>query len=325
MEKISIIIPTYNNAKYLVRCIDSILNQTYKNIEIIIVDDGSTDNTKDILKKYDYKSINYIYQKNRGVSSARNKGLQNSSGEYIMFLDSDDFYDCNYCKKMLKALINSDSDICISGMKYKYPNFEILKEYYKSDCLFSDKNIINFYDENINNYLLYSACTKIYKRDLLKNVWFDENMKIGEDYIFNLQYLKRCKKIYYISNNYYNYVSNTESATATLKKFNNILTIEKELEFMYRVEELLTEIGVYKKTIKKHKKKSFTNSYHNVCKNIFSIDSPYSKKEKKQIISKLFNSEIGIYTRKNIMSPLFFVLSHSKIITYSFYSLYYKK
>jgi glycosyltransferase involved in cell wall biosynthesis len=105
MPKVSVIIPTYNCAQYITEAIESVLNQTYKDFEIIVVDDGSTDNTNEILRSYiEKKKIRYFYQENSGVSSARNMGVRVSQGEYISFLDSDDFWEVNHLQQLLNAM-----------------------------------------------------------------------------------------------------------------------------------------------------------------------------------------------------------------------------
>src|SRR5690349_3602213 len=91
MPKVSVIIPTYNRAQFIARAVDSVLEQTYKDFEIIVIDDGSSDNTQEILKAYEGK-IRYVYQQNKGISAARNRGIQEAKGEYIAFLDSDDVW-----------------------------------------------------------------------------------------------------------------------------------------------------------------------------------------------------------------------------------------
>lgn len=102
--KISVVVPTYNSQDTIKRCIDSILNQTYSNIEIVIIDDGSRDNTKSVIMQYNSKKINYYYQNNSGVSSARNYGVNVSTGKYIAFLDSDDFWENTFIEKCIKAI-----------------------------------------------------------------------------------------------------------------------------------------------------------------------------------------------------------------------------
>lgn len=119
---VSIIIPIYNVEKYLNQCLESIFNQTFKNIEVIIVDDGSTDNSHKIVKKFKekYSNIIYLSQSNRGVSAARNLGLKYASGKYVLFVDPDDYLDLTMIEKMYKKIISTNSDIVICGYKAIY-------------------------------------------------------------------------------------------------------------------------------------------------------------------------------------------------------------
>ena len=148
--KISIIIPAYNAAKYIKRCIISLLNQTYKNIEIIVVNDGSTDNTLDILKNYDIKVIN---QENLGVSCARNNGLKNCSGDYITFVDSDDYVDKNYIEDIVNILNKYKYDIIETPLLFEayFKNKTLLYTEYKLE----KKESFNFNNEYFNNELRY--------------------------------------------------------------------------------------------------------------------------------------------------------------------------
>ena len=121
MKKISVIIPVYNVEKYLETCLNSVINQTYKNLEIIIINDGSTDNSLSICKKYEKldKRIILIDQDNKGLSGARNVGIKKATGDYIHFLDSDDYINLNYYEKMIEALDNTDADMVVGGFYYE--------------------------------------------------------------------------------------------------------------------------------------------------------------------------------------------------------------
>ena len=116
-QKVSIIVPVYNDDLHLDRCLNSILNQTYENIELVIVDDGSTDFTGSIIKKFSEKDsrIKYYYQANSGPSEARNNGINNSSGDYILFIDSDDTIEQDYVCDLVTEMINTGSDLVCCG------------------------------------------------------------------------------------------------------------------------------------------------------------------------------------------------------------------
>ena len=136
-DLISIIVPVYNVEKYLEQCLESLLNQTYKNIEIIVVNDGSTDQSLDILNKYSFKDnrIKLYSQKNQGISAARNTALEHINGKYIMFVDSDDWIEINTCETALHELKKNDSDIVMWAYKRDYLNSS------KETCFMGMKSI----------------------------------------------------------------------------------------------------------------------------------------------------------------------------------------
>lgn len=113
MAKISLIVPVYNTSKYLRKCLDSLITQTYKDIEIIVINDGSIDNSEEIIKLYRDKRLKYISKKNEGIGKTRNLGIENATGNYIAFVDSDDYLDKNFCKKMIKKADEDNCDIVI--------------------------------------------------------------------------------------------------------------------------------------------------------------------------------------------------------------------
>lgn len=119
---ISVIIPVYNVEKYLHRCLDSVIEQTYKNLEVILIDDGSTDHSGEICDDYAAKDvrIHVIHQENQGVSAARNKGLDTAKGEYIAFVDSDDYILPEMYAKMLECIIENNVDFCVCQWQYEY-------------------------------------------------------------------------------------------------------------------------------------------------------------------------------------------------------------
>jgi len=173
--KVSVIIPTYNRAKFLEEAINSVLNQTYKDFEIIVVDDGSTDNTKEIIRKFG--EIIYIYQKNKGVSSARNKGIKMSRGEYIAFLDSDDLWLKRKLEKQMKIF-------------EKYPENKIC---HTNEIWIRDGKRINqgkrhqkyggYIFDKVLPLCIISPSSVVIKREVFEKVGlFDERLKVCEDY-----------------------------------------------------------------------------------------------------------------------------------------------
>lgn len=203
---VSVIVPVYNGGKTIEHCIQSILNQTYKNIYIIVIDDGSTDNTEKILNKYKNNSkIIILKEKNSGVSHARNVGLEKVKTDLISFVDSDDYIEPNFIKNMVDSLYTSSTDMCITGVNYIYSDVVRLSNY--------KKEIINKYDKSFWNTVLKSngpmgfIWNKLWKTSVIKknNITFDEDIKISEDLFFCIQYLYQIDNISIISDHGYNH------------------------------------------------------------------------------------------------------------------------
>lgn len=222
--KVSIIIPAYNVEKYIFRAIESSINQSYKNIEIIIVDDGSTDKTWDVISIYKEKDkrIVAIRQKNCGVSSARNKGLNISSGDYCIFIDSDDWISENCVEEMINYLNKFKRNILISSDCY-YASFnnniieiKSSKKNYKDEETYMNKNqsIISFCE---TKYRLSSACYKLYNLKLIKKIGlkFDVNISHGEDGLFVYNYLNNCNGMYYFNKPLWYILDRPGSATTS--------------------------------------------------------------------------------------------------------------
>ena len=183
-DLISVIIPVYNVEKYLIKCLDSIINQTYKNIEIILIDDGSPDNCGRICDEYakrDYR-IKVIHKKNEGVAAARNEGLKESKGNYITFVDSDDIVKDDYIEYLYNILTKNDADIACCNFEYIY---EQKTNYNKREC--KEEKIIVYDKKEALENLLYqkeidtSPWGKIYRKDIFKGIMFPTG-KIYEDF-----------------------------------------------------------------------------------------------------------------------------------------------
>lgn len=182
-RKLSIIVPAYNASKSIRTCINSILGQTYQNLEVIIIDDGSTDETPRIIDEYvdsDSRVI-AIHQDNKGVSSARNKGLSIATGEWISFVDADDFLDGD----CFSALCHQRSDLIIFPVKV----FDI--ENHLSDfqrikpCILVGDKLADFYAKYLSYHVFLAPWAKVYRKDVIKYIRFEETQIVGEDAIFN--------------------------------------------------------------------------------------------------------------------------------------------
>lgn len=214
---ISIIVPVYNVEQYLRRCIDSILAQTFSDIELILVDDGSFDNSGAICDEYTEvdQRVCVIHKQNGGASSARNVALNIAKGQYIMFCDSDDYVDREWCSQLYSAIIEYPTSWinCNIGkvdvqnrITYCYPPGERAQKPLR-------KTFYDIYHMSISG----SPCNKIYSNEIVQayNLRFDENLKVGEDVRFNVQYYRFCEGVLFIETPLYFYCQNRNSLTNT--------------------------------------------------------------------------------------------------------------
>lgn len=212
---ISVIVPVYNVEKYLDKCIESIVNQTYKDLEIILVDDGSTDSSPKICDEFADKDerIKVIHKANGGVSSARNAGLNCFNGEYVTFIDSDDYIEPNMFELIAEAIKGKDVDLVF--IREKSVNLEGKTIYINGD---SPTGKILYFDrkkaeERIIKMQINGMCDKTYKRSLIESIRVLEGKKHGEDLLFNIQVLERVKTVALVDEILYSYVSNEDSIT----------------------------------------------------------------------------------------------------------------
>lgn len=233
-EIISIIVPIYNVEPYLNRCIHSLINQTYKNLEIILINDGSTDQSGDICNKAAQKDsrIKVIHGENNGVSSARNIGLEIATGKYIGFVDSDDWIELNMYELLYKNIIRNNSDmvICDAFIESKATKVHSVM---KDDCIFNKNEMFKTipYNEGFN-----WLCNKLFKRELFNNVRLNEKIYIGEDILCICECICYGDKFSYISIPLYHYFTREDSAfnsSFNLKKLTNIDAYKKIL-YLYQ-------------------------------------------------------------------------------------------
>lgn len=211
MDKVSIIVPVYNVEKYLPTCIESILNQSYKNFELILVDDGSPDKSGDICDNYAKKDnrIKVIHQINSGVSKARNTGIDNASGEWILFVDSDDELTDNSLECYISSIAESNEvDAIISGMKKIFVSDEKEAEFFTlENKTFLKKDFEDMVSYIESKYLFGFVWSRLFKNDIIKrnNIRFNERLASFEDRLFFLDYLAHCDIVKTISDVTYIY------------------------------------------------------------------------------------------------------------------------
>lgn len=234
MDKISIIIPAYNVEKYIEKCLNSVIDQTYKNLEIILVDDGSTDNTGNICDEFEKKDerIKVIHKPNGGLSAARNSGIEIATGKYICFIDSDDFVTNDYCEVLYNTLINNNADVsAVAYREIRDDSIPILDADEKDKTVFDNKCII--YDgidimiqllkwETFRNM----AWNKLYPVEKLKQHLFLDG-KAFEDIYFSYEMLSDVNRVVYINTPCYYYFrrNNSISLTCSEKNINDFLDV----------------------------------------------------------------------------------------------------
>lgn len=218
MSTLSVIVPVYNAEKYMDQCIESIVKQTYKDLEIILVNDGSTDKSGEMCDVWAAKDnrIKVIHKENGGVSTARNAGLDVATGDYVAFVDSDDTLLITAYEKSIKEIQQHNLDLLIFGYETVFPDYSVQK--YMDCTMFTRYE----YKENISKYIsskvgFASTCHKIYRTDIINmfKIHFDEDIKINEDGIFNCQYFTHCHYIKCIPDIFYFY--NRYAANSTDK------------------------------------------------------------------------------------------------------------
>ncbi|NHM29276.1 glycosyltransferase [Neobacillus terrae] len=210
---ISIIIPVYNVEKYINRCIGSILAQTFSDFELILVNDGSTDKSGTICEYYakEDSRIKVIHINNGGVSNARNTGIALAQGDYLMFCDSDDYVEINWCSELYESIKQGEKTLPVSGIRFVYQirkqKEEIIKAFPKKDS-FDKGNYFETYKKGLSG----SLCCKIYDRKIIaeNSIFFDTNVNRGEDLLFNLTYMSHMDTFVTIPTITYNYVHSNE-------------------------------------------------------------------------------------------------------------------
>lgn len=247
-QLISVIVPFYNAKEYLKECIESVLKQTYDNWELILINDGSTDNSIEICEEFAKENKNiYLYsKKNTGVSETRNIGIEKASGDWITFLDADDKIKENFLEESVKLIESQNCDIIIGEVNTtKGNNFlinkSIIYEDFEKETII--KELLTGYNKKNFSYnprMLGFVPGKVYKREIIKDIKFPSGIRFREDMIFNLQAFERANKIIITPNLIYIYVINLKSTT--FKYFENYTS---EIErFEKNVENIICNIKI---------------------------------------------------------------------------------
>lgn len=249
-ELVSIVIPVHNSEKYLSECLFGFVQQTYQNIEVILVDDGSTDKSGEICEQYcrDNNNFHYIRQESCGVSTARNVGLAKAKGKYVVFSDSDDLVKENYIETLAENMNGYDMAVC--GYYKVNSTFDVIESSVHGERTASEipLNMLLeiIFDYQICGYQGY-VWNKIFRMDLIKEnqLKFDQEIRYNEDRLFVVQYLMHCKRIFYNNKPQYIYVQHNDSAMGKLEHgythamlgeilaFDKMLALVKDMDMVY--------------------------------------------------------------------------------------------
>ena len=215
---ITVIVPVYNVEKYLRRCLDSIIGQTYQNLEILCIDDGSIDNSGEICEQYAARDarIKVIHQENQGLSTARNRGLDAAEGEYIAFVDSDDYILEDMYKKMLAKLLDYNVDLCVCQWQYEFSDGrQVVKKQNIDPAIYGRKASLEFarflYMGNYESGVVVAAWNKLYRRALFDTIRFEG--RIHEDEAFSGRIMAKNISVYVMEEQFYVYAQNGDSLT----------------------------------------------------------------------------------------------------------------
>lgn len=236
----SVVVPLYNNELYIERCITSILNQTYKDFELIIIDDGSTDNSLQICKKYESEKVHIFTKKNGGPSSARNFGISKCSqqSKYLFFIDSDDAVAPNYLSDMMGHTEEDCMVICdiqsVNATTYSHIITDINIE--SNSTFLQQETITNFWKskrfmELLKNGVINSSCNKRYSLNIIRTHNLQFANTYPEDFTFNFEYLGHCNSIHHINSQLYYYIHTSNSVTSKAYKslYDNYMRIQEQL------------------------------------------------------------------------------------------------
>ena len=299
---ISIIIPCFNAEKTLEKCLESVVQQSYANLEIIIIDDGSTDETSLIYNKFQSNDerILVLKQQNSGVSKARNTGVKAATGDYICFVDSDDWAELNYCSELYSLLVGENADISIVEASYEDENGNVLCSKPISDEKIFDGNralVLLLEDQEIQSH----PWGKLFKADLLKNVHFPENLKCFEDYSTLFKIFNKAVKVVKSNEKLYHYIQREDSLSHNLSPetaYQFFLAIMEVFEFWRNS----AKVGDRNKIIKNIVRKLLM-----VLKRITRNTKEDEMKSEKEEIRRAFNSFLK-YSATDIGLEYYFYL-----------------
>lgn len=285
-DLISIIVPVYNVEKYVERCLKKIISQTYVNLEIILINDGSSDEGFEICKKYalqDYR-IRVIDKENTGVSDTRNIGLENMTGKYVVFVDSDDFIEDTYIESLYRAIKKNNAEIAICGFKLVDDKNNIygVEKVCESETILNGKDVLKMIQQP-DGYKVVVVWNKMYKVEIFDNVRFEKGLKF-EDELICLYIFWDCNRVVMIPDELYMYVKRNDSQMARKFSWEDVKTLQNihlvrinfynenhSEELLLREQQLYCNwlvncMFLFKDVIDKNRKKEFQKEMRKYCK-----------------------------------------------------------
>lgn len=287
--EISVIVPVYNVEKYLSECIDSILAQTFRNFELILIDDGSKDKSGEICDGYALKEsrIKVIHKENAGVSEARNSGLEMAIGEYITFIDSDDCVDSDYLEYALSETKKRNVDMLISGIVMEY--FTAEKESIQYSITRSQQlNVKTLFEKLQLDYPQICICgpwSKLYKNSIIQRngIRFDKNLSNGEDTCFNLDYFKKIETVFFSEQIFYHYRRLNPNSLFSVFREDSYEILDYVYSKMYT---LILEQNCSREAVQRFKEMYYSMLIGGVA-SFFYSENNISKKRRMQQIKKV--------------------------------------
>lgn len=278
-SKISIILPTYNSDDVLENAIKSVIEQTYKNWELVIIENGKKGQAEQIAQSFNDKRIIYMYQEQPNVSNARNVGLENVTGKYVAFIDSDDRYEKDFLQKMVQYLEQNNLQLVTCGYRKLSDKSKMLIK--DNTSIFKTTNIKEYLEITKENYLYNELWNKVYISSIIKenNIKFDSNYELGEDFIFNLDYTKFIEKAGYINEPLYVY---TDGEYGLKLKYR-----PNKFEIEYNLTQYLEKIYIEKKWNMDYIYNRYARVYYNQIIDIYKENNPATIKEKNEQLKNI--------------------------------------
>jgi glycosyltransferase involved in cell wall biosynthesis len=250
---VSVIIPIFNSEKTLDRCLQSVISQPYRNIEIILINDGSTDQSLSICesyRKYDSRII-IVDKENEGVSASRNMGIQIASGKYLQFADSDDWLALDATEQFLRYALLSQCDMVISDFYRVKNDAASIKGHIKKEGILTLHEFAENMSKSPADFYYGVMWNKFYKKDIIKDndILLDVSMNWCEDFLFNLQYLLFMQKCFVLKKPLYYYVNMKNSLVKQNVSIKNMVIVKKQIWDSYK--EVFEKLGMYDNTYKK--------------------------------------------------------------------------